>query len=264
MSTRDKAPVGSPCWVDLWTSDTEGSRRFYSDLFGWEAQAPSPEFGGYFMFTRDGVPVAGGMGDMGEARANNTWKLYLATDDAAKTVEAAEAAGAQVIVPPMEVADLGVQAIITDPTGATVGVWEARTFPGNTVLAEHGAPGWFELLTRDYTGAVDFYRSVFQWETRVVSDTDNFRYTTMRDPEADLAGIMDASAFLGEGCPSSWSVYFGVDDAEAAVALVESLGGSVVRPPEDTPYGRLATVADPAGAQFKLVAPNAAMPAQAS
>ena len=66
MVTRDSAPVGSPCWADLWTSDVEGSRTFYSELFGWEAQEPSPEFGGYFMFTRDGVPVAGAMGDMGE------------------------------------------------------------------------------------------------------------------------------------------------------------------------------------------------------
>src|SRR5580693_4755908 len=113
MPTRDSAPIGAPCWTDLWTSDVEGSRKFYSDLFGWEAQAPSPEFGGYFMFTRDGVPVAGGMGDMGEARADNMWKLYLATDDAAKTVDTAEAAGAKVVVPLMEVADLGVQAILT-------------------------------------------------------------------------------------------------------------------------------------------------------
>ena len=67
MPIRDRAPIGSPCWADLWTSDVEGSRRFYAALFGWEPQEPSPEFGGYFMFTRAGIPVAGGMGDMGEA-----------------------------------------------------------------------------------------------------------------------------------------------------------------------------------------------------
>src|ERR1700689_5929069 len=100
MTTRASAPIGSPCWADLWTSDVEGSLRFYGELFGWEAQEPSEEFGGYFMFTRNGVPVAGGMGDMGDDMpANNTWKIYLQTDDLAKTLEAAEAAGAQVIVP---------------------------------------------------------------------------------------------------------------------------------------------------------------------
>src|SRR5580693_8579310 len=88
MPTRDTAPIGSPCWADLWTSDVEGARKFYGELFGWEAQEPSPEFGGYFMFTRNGIPMAGGMGDMGDIPAGNTWKIYLATDDIAKTVEA--------------------------------------------------------------------------------------------------------------------------------------------------------------------------------
>ncbi len=93
MPTRDSAPIGSPCWTDLWTSDVEGSRKFYRDLFGWEAQDPSPEFGGYFMFTRKGIPIAGGMGDMGDMPANDTWKIYLDTDDLAKTIAAAEASG---------------------------------------------------------------------------------------------------------------------------------------------------------------------------
>jgi predicted enzyme related to lactoylglutathione lyase len=90
MPIRDRAPIGSPCWADLWTSDVEGSRRFYCDVFGWRAEEPSPEFGGYFMFTRDGVPVAGGMGDMGDDMpADDTWKIYLDTDDIAKTLQGA-------------------------------------------------------------------------------------------------------------------------------------------------------------------------------
>jgi predicted enzyme related to lactoylglutathione lyase len=56
--------------------------------------------------------------------------------------------------------------------------------------------------------------------------------------------------------PARWSVYFGVEDTDAALARIEELGGSIVSPAMDTPYGRLATAADPTGAQFKLVAPN--------
>lgn len=92
--------------------------------------------------------------------------------------------------------------------------------------------------------------------------TDEFRYTVMKDGETQHAGIMDASGFLPEGVPAHWSVYFGVDDADARLAKVVELGGTVVVPAEDTPYGRLATAADPNGAQFKLVAPNEAMPAR--
>jgi uncharacterized protein len=255
MATRSSAPLGSPCWTDLWTSDIEGSQAFYSQLFGWEAQPPNPEFGGYFIFTRNNVDIAGGMGDMGpDMPANNTWKIYLATDDITKTVEAAEAAGAQILAPAMAVADLGVQTVLIDPTGAHLGAWEARTFPGFTVLNEHGTPSWFELHTRDYDGALEFYRSVFHWTTEVVGDDDQFRYSTMQDPGGDepLAGIMDASGFLPEGSPPYWSVYWEVDDIDASLTQLQSLGGSVVMAAEDTPYGRIATVADPVGAVFRL------------
>ncbi len=66
---------------------------------------------------------------------------------------------------------------------------------------------------------------------------------------------MDATAFLPDDVPAHWSVYWEVDDADATVAKVKALGGSVVIDVEDTHYGRLATVTDPVGAQFKLRTP---------
>ena len=56
-----KRPIGAPCWIDLLTSDEARAREFYTGVFGWTAGEGSSEFGGYFMFLRDGVPVAGGM-----------------------------------------------------------------------------------------------------------------------------------------------------------------------------------------------------------
>ena len=61
MPTRTSVPVGAPSWVDLMTSDPDRSRAFYSELFGWTAEEPNEEFGGYFNFTHGGVRVAGGM-----------------------------------------------------------------------------------------------------------------------------------------------------------------------------------------------------------
>jgi predicted enzyme related to lactoylglutathione lyase len=255
MTTRDRAPLGAPCWTDLWTSDVEGSRAFYASLFGWEALEPSPEFGGYFMFQRDGVPVAGCMGDMGpDMPANDTWKIYLATEDISATARDTENEGGQIIAPSMPVADLGTQLVFVDPTGATLGAWQPGTFPGFTVLDEPGTPSWFELHTRGYGQAVDFYPTVFHLESVTMSDTDEFRYTTLNaaGDSTQLAGIMDAAAFLPEGVPSYWAIYWEVADIDASAATTRDLGGSVVEEPMDTPYGRMATVTDPAGAQFKL------------
>lgn len=138
MTNRAHAPSGAPCWADLWTSDVEGARRFYCELFGWEAQEPSPDYGGYFMFTRQGVPVAGAMGDMGERRADDTWKPFLATDDLDRTLKVAGGHGATVHAPAMAVEDLGIQAVIGDPSGAVIGVWQPGSFPGFTVINEPG------------------------------------------------------------------------------------------------------------------------------
>ena len=183
--------------------------------------------------------------------------MYFNTDNIEKTVEAAEANGAQVVSGAMAVADLGIQAVLVDPSGAAHGMWEPMTFQGFTVLNEPGAPSWFELMTRDYEGALSFYRVVYRWETDVVGDSDEFRYSTVRnaDGEGEVAGIMDASGFLPEGVPSNWSVYWEVDDVDAAIGTVTGLGGSVLMPARDTPYGRLAQVADPAGAAFNLRRP---------
>jgi predicted enzyme related to lactoylglutathione lyase len=194
----------------------------------------------------------------------DVWSVYLATDDAGKATEAAEANGGQVHVTPMVVGEFGTMAVVADPGGAAIGIWQPGLHRGFGVLGEPGAPSWFELHSRSYERAVDFYRTVFRWDTRVVSDTPDFRYTTAVDGDDMLAGVMDASGFLPQGVPDHWSVYFGTEDTDVALARIVELGGSVVIGAEDTPYGRLATAADPTGAHFKLVAPNAAMPAKAS
>jgi predicted enzyme related to lactoylglutathione lyase len=254
MTKRPTPPAGAPCWADLWTSDVPGARRFYGELFGWESEEPDPQFGGYFSFLRGGSRIAGCMGDMGDLKADNTWKIYLATDDITKTVETAAANGAQIRSPAMAVADLGSQAVTTDPTGAALGFWQPGTHPGFTVLGEDGAPSWFELATRDYPKAVAFYRALFPFQADEQVIGPSMRYTVLSDAAGELAGIEEAT-FLPAGSPGQWFVYWHADDVDQAVAKAQELGGTVVREPQDTPYGRLATLADPSGAQFKLSRP---------
>jgi uncharacterized protein len=124
---------------------------------------------------------------------------------------------------------------------------------GFGVAREAGAAAWFELHTRAYDDSVAFYRDVFGWDAHTASDQPDFRYTTLGEGENGLAGIMDASAFHPEGAPAEWSIYFEVEDADATVALAQELGATLAHGPEDTPYGRLATLLDPTGTRFKLI-----------
>ncbi len=249
---RETAPIGAPCWTDLFTSDTERSRAFYGETFGWTAEDPSEEFGGYFNFSKDGVQVAGGMRNDGEGGAPDHWTVYLAVENAEGTVAAAAAQGGAVIVPAMPVMDLGSMAVVTDPGGDAIGIWQPGLHKGFGIFGEAGTPSWFELHTRNYDASVQFYREVFKWDARPMSDAPEFRYTTLNDGDVQLAGVMDASVFPA-GAPTGWSIYFGTEDTDKSLARIVDLGGKIVLPAEDTPYGRLAQAADPTGSLFKLV-----------
>lgn len=246
--------VGAPCWIDLYSSDTAKATAFYGQLFGWTAEQPREEFGGYFTFTKDGKHVGGCMRNDGEAGYPDGWGIHLMTDDVEATAKAVPENGGTVEFEPMTVGENGRSTMLKDPGGAMLGAWQPGTQKGFEVTGEPGTPAWFELHTRDYDKSVSFYRDVFGWDAHTMSDTDEFRYTTLGEGENQLAGIMDDTVVSGGDDPAHWAVYFKVDDADAALEKIVELGGTVIRPAEDTPYGRLARAADPTGAEFRIVA----------
>jgi uncharacterized protein len=256
MPAPNGFPPGCPIWADLFTSDPDRAEAFYGEIFGWKAEHTGEDFGGYINFFRDGQGVGGAMKNDGASGQPDAWSVYLHTDDSKATADAVRSHGGQVIVEPMAVGDLGTMGVYVDVDGAVIGSWERGTHTGFGIIGEHGAPSWFELHTRDYAAAVAFYRDVFGWDAHTAADDPEFKYTTLGSGESQRAGIMDASGFLPEGMPSHWNVYFEVDDPDATLAQIERLGGAIVTPAEDTPYGRLATATDPTGALFRLMHGN--------
>ncbi|GII99832.1 hypothetical protein CLV28_1036 [Sediminihabitans luteus] len=252
MAARANVPLGAPCWNDLGTDDLPASVAFYTAVLGWEHHDYGAEFGHYGAFTLDGKVVAGVGPNPGTAPS--AWQVYLKVSDAAATLDRAVASGGTALVPVMEIPGQGVMAFVADPGGAAVGLWEARGHDGFQVAEEPGAPTWHELLTRDYRAALDFYQDVFGWQIEVQGDTNDFRYAVQTADDAQWAGVMDASAWLPEAMPAHWGVYVEVTDADETAALATAHGGSVEQGPEDTPYGRLATLVDPFGARFKVMA----------
>ncbi|WP_457965675.1 VOC family protein [Arthrobacter sp. D1-29] len=237
-----------------------------SFLSRWEFEAGDQEkYGGYITARKNGKSVAGIMqkeADQGEVP--DAWSTYLRSDDAAATASAITANGGQIYMEPMDVPEQGFMAFFGDVTGAAVGVWQPREMQGYELVAETGTAAWHELHARDYDAAVKFYQDVFGWDTAVMSDAPDFRYTTLGAGDSAKAGIMDASGYLPADVPSSWQIYFAVDDADASIGKAVAMGATVIDGPDDSPFGRLATLADPTGAVFKIIADSARGTADAS
>jgi len=252
MPERTSYEPGTPSWTDLGSSDPEASRAFYGELFGWEAEEPGPveETGGYVMFRKDGKLVAGVGPLQGESPV--AWSTYVSTDDLDGLTERARAAGAAVVVEPMQVMDAGRMAFFMHDAVGVIGAWEPGRHTGAELVNEHGSLSWNELHTRDIAGAKAFGEAVFGWTS---ADWDmgggGSPYVIFNVGENGIAGATD---MLPDGVPPHWLTIFAVDDADSAAAKVGELGGSVVMEPMDAEgVGRFAIVTDPQGATFGVI-----------
>jgi len=254
MPKVENVTYGAPIWMDLSTSDPDRASAFYSALFGWSATDMGEDYGHYIMHNKGEHDIAGMMKKGDEMQGTpDAWMVYLAVADASATAEAVKTAGGKVMFDAMDVGDQGVMAMVTDPSGAAVGLWQPKAQRGFALHGEHGAPAWHELHTRDVDAASTFYGKVLGVEIADMEMEGGPRYRTINVDGEQKAGIMDAGGFLPDGVPSHWTVYYGVDDTDRIVALAQDLGGTVLAPAEDTPFGRMATLSDPMGASFAII-----------
>lgn len=242
-------PIGTPVWADLASSDLDASTAFYGAVLGW-TRRDFPEFDDYADFQSNGKAVGGLAPKVGDAA--DAWTVYLKVDDIEAAVIAAAAEGGRVLHEPSAVAGMGRWALLEDPSGAEVAVWQAGPFAGFELVDEPGAPCWFELHTTDFAAAVPFYEKVFGWTVASIGDTDDFRMVVFGEPGTARAGILDSARNPDLESPR-WIVYFAVADADRAASLVTANGGTVVDGPTDTPFGRMSQAADSTGARFCLM-----------
>lgn len=253
MVTRETPwPDGTPCWVDLGTPDIPTAIGFYSSQFGWDIAHGGPEVGGYSMAQLDGRNVAAIGPLTGPPGTPSAWATYFASADAGATAARITSAGGQVVMGPMDIMDAGRVLVATDVTGATFGVWEARNHTGVQVANVPGAFTWGEHMSRDFEGAKAFYAAVFGYEYGDMSG-DGFSYATLLINGQQVVGGIGAFPGDDPGHQAYWSVYFGTADTDKSVELATSHGGRVIRPAADSPYGRMAIVADNQGAVFSLI-----------
>ncbi len=248
----DRYDHGVPSWVDLSTDDLPKARAFYGSLFGWDVPEGPPEAGGYTLAAIGGKPVAG-LGPKMNPDFPSVWMTYVIVDDADAVVGKVGGAGGQVLVPPMDVMDVGRLGIVADPVGAVIGIWQPRAHKGAGVVNEPNTYCWSELVTTDVDGAKAFYADVFGWGAETQGG-DGMAYTEWKVDGRSVGGMMAKPPEMPAEVPPYWGVYFAVTDADAAVARIGELGGTVMMGPMDIEPGRFAVALDPGGAPFNVLA----------
>ena len=131
---------------DLAARDVAAATEFYNGLFGWNTfnDGETP----YTIFQVGEAPVAGvmelspEMGDMPPV-----WSAYVNVVDADATVAKVTEAGGMVMQPPFEIPGGGRIAVIGDPSGAAICLFEGMADNGMKLMDENGAPCWFDCMT---------------------------------------------------------------------------------------------------------------------
>ena len=250
---------GAFSWVDLSAHDAAAARKFYEAMFGWRTVDQDTQGGPpYAIFELDGLQTAG-LGECPpELKAQGVpplWNSYINVDSVEATAGRVAELGGTVAMPPMQVLDYGWTAYIQDPTGATVGLWQKNTHLGAGLVNEPGAFCWNELATRDMEQAQQFFSALLGWEFEAAPNSPA-PYAVIRNNGRMNGGIMKMDDSCGEMAPN-WSVYFTVEDIDAALAKLKQLGGNTLMGVFDVgDVGRMAVVSDPQGAVFDLIQLN--------
>ncbi|GAB3575934.1 VOC family protein [Leifsonia lichenia] len=248
-------PTGTPSWTDLQVADVAAARGFYASLLGWDIEDGPEDAGGYLMALLNGRPVAGIGPKTAEDPTPSAWMTYLATDDADATAKRIVDAGGSVFMPPFDVLDVGRMTVAADAGGAVFGVWQGTKHQGAGIVNEPGALCWNEVHTRHYAATTAFYSTVYGYDFAEIGDGEHFTYSVaaLTPGGPQIAGVLDDPA-LPEGVDGYWLTWFAVADVDGAAVHVTHLGGRIVAPPADSPFGRMAIATGAQGETFGLIA----------
>ncbi|QEV16700.1 VOC family protein [Streptomyces alboniger] len=260
-SVLSESAVGAPCWVSLTARDLSTAQRFYGAVMGWQFR-PAKLGEQFSVATAHGDPVAGVGAIASSLQIAVAWTPYFAVLSADETVSRVRERGGTTAVGPIPFPN-GRAALLSDRDGAVFGIWEGEILTSwRSEL--HSAPAWLRLRTRDAFDAAIFYGEVLDWacgrpeccEVRYQQE-EVVVYSAGRPTARLSSGAVEADP--DPAVRPHWQVHFTVADVEACVRATAENGGHVVdqdlsaQPP-------LATLRDPDGAQFRVVAGDPGQP----
>lgn len=246
---------GKFVWIDLVTSDVAVAQQFYGRMFGWRFQPVGDASTGYTLID-NGIRPLGGMVSV-QARPNAPatprWIGYISVPDVTQASKAVLAGGGRQLVAPKVLPRRGEQAVFADPEGAVFGVIKSAGGDPGDFLAEPGEWIWIQLVAHDAQKATGFYRSVAGYE--VVENADSARKNEYMLVSGNYArAAVSQMSAKRAGTTASWLPFVRVADLSRSLTLAQQLGGAIMLKPRPTLFeGRMAVVADPAGAAIGLV-----------
>jgi predicted enzyme related to lactoylglutathione lyase len=248
MGERTSYAPGTLSWADLATSDIAAAKDFYARLFAWDYEdRPAGEGMTYAMARREERTVAG----LFQSQQPPHWNCYVTVASADEVAARVDGAGGTVVEPPFDVVQAGRSAVIADPAGARLCLWEPRATIGAELVNTPGAMTWNDLVTTDPEGAERFYGEVLGWTFEAIPDAGGYR--VIGNGERSNGGIMPVDPNGPNAhTPPSWMPYFGHEDVERAIGEVEALGGRLFNGPMRMPAGAIAVFGDPQGAAFAI------------
>ncbi len=255
---------GVPSWTDLATTDQDGAKSFYSDLFGWSYEDNAIEdMGGivYSMAVSDGSYAGAIFTQMDNEKEMGIpphWNTYMTVEDVDTLATRVSENGGNLLAGPFDVFDAGRMIEVEDSTGAAIALWQAKEHIGAGVQNEHGSIEWCELLTNDPAKAIGFYEGLLGVGSETYPMAGGREYHVLTADGQGVAGVMQMPEHLSaQNVPPHWSVYFHVDDLEASLAKAKASGGQVVLEPMYIPEAerRIAFLMDAQGAGVGLMSP---------
>jgi predicted enzyme related to lactoylglutathione lyase len=241
----DKTVRGRFVWHELATPDASAAQKFYTKVLGWTTQTMEQD-PTYTMFAASTGPLGGSVSSEDTAR----WTTYIGTADIDASVTKATSLGAKVVTATTTTSSGGKYAVLTDPQGATFGMYASAQPAGKEKPPKRGEYSWHELTTTDAPAALSFYSEVFGWDKIAEHDMGpSGVYYLFGRNGTQIGGIFAADV---PGGPQ-WVGYVRVRDVHQTAKRVKSAGGTLTNGPMAVPGGDwVATFTDPLGVPFAV------------
>jgi predicted enzyme related to lactoylglutathione lyase len=247
--------VGKVVWADLVTPNLSNAEKFYGGLFGWTFQNIHGGDTEYAVALEGGRPVAGIVEKPVSVseRHQSAWLTFIAVRDVDAVKRTALAQNGKVLADSVTYAKRGRQAVLADPEGAVFAVLASSSGDPPDYLAAPGEWIWSSLHAKDPEHEAAFYQELFGYDVFDAESADGMDHLILSSDDYARASANALPSDQGRR-HAHWLNFIRVENAGDMVTKAVSLGGRIlVEPHVDRHGGRVAVVADPAGAPVGLM-----------